>query len=168
MPVTYEPIANTSGTGSSSTITFNNIPGTFTDLVVVCNFIATTDQNSIIIRFNNDTATNYSVTNLSGFANPPTSGRTTNATSLQTMFASGSATGNPNPTILHVFNYANTTTNKTSLMRVNGTRSGAFEVLTVAGLWRKTPEAITRIDVINAGGNMTTTSTFALYGIKAA
>lgn len=168
MPATYENLATATGTGSSSTITFNNISANYTDLIVVCDFLANTDQNSMIFRFNNDTGTNYSITNLSGFANPPTSGRTSNATSIQTMFASGGATGSPNPTILQVMNYANSTTNKIALMRISGTRSGNFEVLAAVGLWRKTPEAITRIDIINAGGNMTTTSTFTLYGIKAA
>jgi len=164
---TYDAIASTNGTGSSGTITFNNISGSYTDLIVMCNYIADTDQNSILVRFNNDTASNYSITNLSGFANPPTSGRTTNATSIQTMFASGSSTSSPNPTIIQVMNYSNATRNKTTLMRINGTRSAGFEVIASVGLWRKT-EAITRIDIIAASGVMTTTSNFTLYGITAA
>lgn len=168
MPKTYEPIATENGTGSSGTITFNNISANYTDLILVCNFIVTSDQGSVNIRFNNDTATNYSNTRIVGFANPPTSARSTSATSISTMFASGGSTTNPSLTTVHIFNYANATTNKTVLSRTSGTRTGDFEPVAMVGLWSKSPEAITRIDAISSLGNFTTSSVFTLYGIKAA
>jgi hypothetical protein len=172
MPATYEPIATANGTGSSNTITFNNIPGTYTDLILICNFITTEDQGSIAIRFNNDTTTNYSNTRMVGFANPPTSARASNQTSIPTMFAAGGSTTNPSITTVNVFNYANTTTYKSMISRTIGTRfelgTPTFEPIAMVGLWRKSPEAITRIDVINTAGNFTTDSTFTIYGIKAA
>ena len=58
MPGTYEPLATTTGTGSSTTVTFTTIPQTYTDLVLVCSDInaQTTD---IGVRFNNDSGSNY-------------------------------------------------------------------------------------------------------------
>jgi hypothetical protein len=169
---TYEPIATANGTGSSDTITFNTIPGTYTDLILICNFITTGDQGSVAIRFNNDTATNYSNTRMVGFASPPTSGKSNNGTSIPTMFAAGGSTSNSSITTVNVFNYANTTTYKNMISRTIGTRfeSGTptFEPILMIGAWRKSPEAITRIDVINTSGNFTTNSTFTIYGIKAA
>lgn len=169
---TYEPIATANGTGSSDTVIFNDIPGTYTDLVLICNFIVTDDQGGISIRFNNDTATNYSNTRMVGFNNPPQSGKSNNGTSIPTMFASGGGNSNPTITTVDIFNYANTTTYKNIKSRSAGTRfeagTPAFEPVLMVGVWRKSPEAITRIDAISTGGNFKTTSTFTLYGIKAA
>jgi len=171
---TYKPITTANGTGSSATVTFNNIPGTYTDLVLICNFIVTEDQGGVGIRFNNDSTTNYSNTRIVGLNNPPQSGRSSNGTSIPTMFASGGSTSNPSITTFDVFNYANTTTYKTMISKSIGTRDeggspgSAFEPVLMTGIWRKSPEAITRIDLISTAGNFTTTSTFTLYGITAA
>jgi hypothetical protein len=66
---------------------------------------------------------------------------------------------------LFVMNYANTTTFKTVLHRMafagNATEAGV-------GLWRKTPEAITSMELFANGTTWISGTSFTLYGIKAA
>jgi len=60
MPATYEPIASTKVTGSSTTqIDFTSIPATYTDLVISLNIVNGTSLNALYMRFNNDTGANY-------------------------------------------------------------------------------------------------------------
>lgn len=166
MPATYEPIASTTFTTSTGTVTFSNIPGAYTDLVVVANVIQAAGNNSIRYRFNGDSGSNYSVTYLLGNGTSATSNRessitsayiiTTGSTTLETVY------------ILHIMNYANATTNKTSIGR--GNRASA-EVDATVSLWRNTA-AINQIDFAMGGSfptnNMAANTTFTLYGIKAA
>ena len=171
MPATYEPISTQTLSSVQSTITFSSIPATYTDLVLVS---STRSQSSgsgddnIGYRFNGDTATNYSRTTMTGDGTSASSFRGTNDNALyialQNLSTAPANTFSPN--ILQVFNYANTTTFKTSLSRVSLSGSATRACV---GLWRKTPEAITTISVFSlAVANFSVGSTFTLYGIKAA
>ena len=54
---TYEPIATTTASGSTNSISFNSIPGTYTRLVIVANLQHNGPSNNmeeLRIRFNND------------------------------------------------------------------------------------------------------------------
>ena len=67
--------------------------------------------------------------------------------------------------IVHIQNYANTTTNKTTLARANKAPAGTDANV---GLWRSTA-AINSVTIFTASGaNFSTGSTFTLYGIAAA
>ena len=70
--------------------------------------------------------------------------------------------------IVNIQNYANSTTYKTTLSRVNNAANGTGAIV---GLWRNTA-AITSftLNMMKAGVayDFTTGSTFTLYGIKAA
>lgn len=66
MAATYEPIATTTASGSSSSITFSSISSAYTDLVLVANASVTSGSDTAILRFNGDTGSNYSRTFLSG------------------------------------------------------------------------------------------------------
>ena len=160
---TYTPIQTFTVSGSSTnTITFGSggtIPQTYTDLIIVAVAANTTGTADLTVRFNNDSSSNYSRTYLYGTGSSAGSDRESNATSLKTLGYFGTSQGNG---IMHIMNYTNTTTYKTVISR-NGSASvntGAY-----VGLWRKTPEAITRIDIGLASGNFTAGSTFTLYGI---
>ena len=159
MPQTYTPIASTTLTAAQSTVTFSSISGAYTDLVLIGSGTLATDS-TLAIKFNGDTASNYSRTEIYGDGLSAASYRESNQSTQN--FALWSTTGSN--FITHIQNYANTTTYKTSLTRYNRPSS------TVAAnvvLWRKTPEAITSI-AITGGSNIQTGSTFTLYGIKAA
>lgn len=160
MAVTYEPIATTTISGSStSTITFSSITGTYTDLVLIAAGNLGT-AGSINFQFNSDTTSNYSITLVYGDGTSALSTRTS-ATNLPSVyFGTGQSNG-----IVNIQNYANTTTYKTVLSRSNN--ADGFTSARV-GLWRKTPEAITSITLTPQSGNFVAGSTFTLYGIKAA
>ena len=157
----YEVISKqTLGTAVGS-VTFSSIPATYTDLVLVFNGTAASAQ-FMELRFNGDTATNYSQTRLTGNGTSASSDRTS---TLDVMDVGNLHTAQTTNT-LQIMNYANATTFKTVLCRSN--QAGA-QVSARVGLWRKTPEAITTILLRPSGGaNFSIGSTFTLYGIKAA
>jgi hypothetical protein len=168
MPGTYEPIATTTLSTTTHPVTFSSIPNTYTDLVIVVSAIATAGNYDLSIRYNSDTGSNYSWTGL--LFNADNSGavystRGTNATFIPTL--TNIATVTPYPVIIHIQNYANTTTNKTSLSRI---ARETYANSAVVGLWRNT-SAINEVSLILTGGGSTTfkaDTVITLYGIKAA
>ena len=161
MAITYEPIATATGTGSSGTVTFSTISGTYTDLIVVCSTKVTSGGiTSLGVRFNSDTGNNYSYTHLQGDGSAVGSQRQSNTDQLIWGLTNG---GEQTISILHIQNYSNATTYKTALGR--GNSAGAL-VRAAVGLWRNT-NAITSVSIL-AAVNFATTSNFTLYGIKAA
>ena len=171
MPITYEPIATTTLGSATATVTFSSIPGTYTDLVLVGNFATSTAGAQTIYYYNGvTTGTPYSTTEMYGTGSSAASYRFTSQNQIwfTSGVGSGSTLGQTNA-IINIMNYANTTTNKTSLHRQNSL-SGTYPV-TVAGvgLWRST-SAITSVTIKADTGPTTllSGSTFTLYGIKAA
>jgi hypothetical protein len=164
MASTYEPIATSTVSGSStSVITFSSIPSTYTDLVLIADAKLDVSGQGINLTFNSDTATNYSSTRLYGNGSSASSDRQTNGTYIN--FALGSVDAGQ-LIIANIMNYSNATTYKTTLIRQN--TASAF-VGSLVGLWRATPAAITRIDLTSGGtSKYVAGSTFTLYGIKAA
>jgi len=163
MPSTYEPLATQTLGSTASQITFSSIPATYTDLVVVVNASLTTGSANMNLNFNNDTSALYSATWVGGNGTSALSSRNTGNTSMVTTYY-GTLQTTIGTFILNVMNYANTTTNKTLLARMNNTIDGTSAT---AGLYRST-SAINRIDLITGSSTFTAGSTFTLYGIKAA
>ena len=165
MASTYTPIATTTLGSASSSVSFTSIVGTFTDLVYIMN-VKGASANYPILRFNGDTGTNYSRTVLTGDGSTATSERRTNQNYMAINYNAVTNTSNFNYNeIIHIQNYANTTTYKTALYRANNAASGTDAGV---GLWRSTA-AITQIDILSHDGtNFAAGSTFTLYGIKAA
>lgn len=165
MTATYDPIATTTLGSAASTITFSSIPNTFTDLRLVLFGVtlnATGTYNQI--RFNNDTGTNYSWTQLLGNGSAAQSSR---GTSTATLYLNDTDTSGANPYLqtVDLFSYAGST-NKTILSETSMDRNGGGIVGRVVGLWRNTT-AINRIDlVVNAGNQYQAGTTATLYGIK--
>lgn len=161
VPLTYENLATATATGSQTTITFNSISGSFTDLVLV--IAGNTANLTTGIIFNNDTTSLYSRTGLRGDGTNATSFRQTPQINIA---FDGSVSQPGQNFIAHIMNYSNSTTNKTVLARSNNASAGIDQIV---GLWRST-SAITRIDVISIGltTNFSSGTTFTLYGIKAA
>ena len=167
MAITYEPIATTTLSTATATVTFSSISGSYTDLVLVCNIAQATSNNSLRMRYNSDTGSNYSWTNLQGDGSAASSARASNQTSGLMAETTGS-TSLELVVIAHIQNYSNATTYKTHIGR--GNRASALVDATV-GLWRSTA-AITSIDLAMGGtfptNNFASGSTFTLYGIKSA
>jgi hypothetical protein len=163
MPSTYTPIATTTLSSSSiTTVTFNSITSIYTDLVIIYGAIGDTDTQ-VRIRFNNDSGNNYSYTTISGNGTITESFRQSNGSYITTDYYY-SVTTNGGVSTINVMNYANTTTNKTAIMRTSNASQAAMANV---GLWRST-SAISRIDLICTAGSFAANSVFTLYGIKAA
>jgi hypothetical protein len=162
MPGTYEPIATQTLASAAASVTFSSIPSTYTDLVLIMNAKGTGAANPAL-RFNGDTATNYSSTVLHGSGSTGSSFYYTTATSIKTHNFGNAMNGVWTSYIANIQNYSNTTTNKSCIMRYNATS----EVDAGTGSWRST-SAITSVTIVSDDTSYDVGSTFTLYGIKAA
>lgn len=175
----FESIATATGTGSSNTITFSSIPSTYQHLQI--RFIAKTTSTAgsdfaLDMRFNSDSASNYpwhklwgdgTTAQANGFAATTRivlSSRIPDSfTSWANMFEVG---------VIDIHDYASTSKNKTARAllgkNINTAAAQDQEIALVSGLWMST-SAINSISLITTGStNWTTTTQFALYGIKGA
>ena len=167
MALTYDPIATTTISGSSTnTYTFSSIPSTYTDLVLAfANFQGTTNY-SFALRFNGDSGSNYSYTVLEGNGTSASSGTSTSTTG----YYNGAVIGFPDSKssgMFSIMNYSNSTTYKTILGRYNYRGTGLSGMGISVGTWRNT-SAINSVTFFLASGNFTAGSSATLYGIKAA
>ena len=161
MAITYEPIATVNINGVSTT-TFSTISGTYTDLILVGAGITRGTANSLFIRFNSDTGSNYSYTLLVGDGTTASSSRQSNQTSGMIGAGTSGLSSTPTMILCQIQNYSNATTYKTYLSRDTDS-NGSTEAF--VGLWRSTA-AITSVTVFT-GGNFTG-GDLTLYGIASA
>lgn len=165
---TYTPIAKTILSNNSATITFSSISGSYTDLILVTSaFLTEPNSQTIWVRFNDDSGSNYSYTQLYGTGSVAASSRENNLTKT-------SLANRANPIdslqdgigIAQFMNYSNSTTHKRIISR-GGNANEALSL--VVSSWRSTA-AITKIELFP--GDVTYSfrsgSTFTLYGIAAA
>ncbi len=168
MPATYEPIATTTLTGTSSSVVFSSIPQTYTDLIVVFVGKNTTDNVAMTGEFdlNSDGGNNYSSTWIGDGA---TSGRGVgnNGGYYGTLCRNSVSSA-----VVQFMNYSNSTTYKTWLSRW-GTLDGSDSINQtgqIVGMWRNT-NAITQINFnrpAGESGSFDVGCIWTLYGIKAA
>jgi hypothetical protein len=157
LPSTMTPIATSTLSTAAASVTFSNLPQTYTDLVLVVNGLGAVNTG-IVLTFNGAT-TNFSNTNLGGNGSAAQSNRRTSQQFINLTYTSYFTTSYNGNIIAHIMNYANTTTYKTVLGRANNASIGT-EVM--VGLWSNTA-------AINDGsGNIGSGTTFTIYGIKAA
>lgn len=169
---TYTPIATTKLGSAQDTVTFSNISGSYTDLILVVNSASDSTNAFTYIVFNGDTGANYSFTQLYANGSSTYSSRQNNYALLFNSDVSMTQSTVAFNAIYQIMNYSNTTTFKTTLLRQNGVTAADYNgTLAAVGLWRNT-SAITSVSVkATRGGvnyNFTTGSTFTLYGISAA
>jgi hypothetical protein len=165
MPKTYTPIATQTLTTATNTISFTSIPGTYTDLVLVCSIKADAGTPNARLLINNTTTPLASFTQLQGNGTAVASNRAAgNAGTggyLYGTYYNPLVTGSFKTIIFNVMNYANTTTYKTVLIRTSGA-SDAVEAM--VGLWQST-NAITQLNMSTGSNNFAPGSTLTLYGI---
>jgi hypothetical protein len=168
----YESIATATGTGSSGTITFSSISSGYTHLqlrMLTRDAFATTGIDYVKLRFNSDTGTNYARHQLKG------DGATATATGAITLdnillygHPLGSNTANVMGTyVVDILDYASTAKYKTVRSLSGCDLNATGQILITSGLWLNT-NAVSTITIDAGGTFFTTSSTFALYGIKAA
>jgi hypothetical protein len=160
MPSTYEPIATTTLGSAAASITFSSIAATYTDLRVVFVSKCTAGSNTIRLRFNGDSGSNYSRTSLEGSG--------ASATSAQNASTDNAFIGATNTLMtlcnVDVFSYAGSTY-KTLLSELAQDQNGSGSVRRTVCLWRST-SAITSIEIYVSGTTFDAGTTATLYGIK--
>jgi hypothetical protein len=159
---TYSTIATQTLGSAQSTVDFTSITGSYTDLVLVCDFQLSSAGGNANIKFNSATG-NMSQTYLYGNGSSALSGRFNTYSVLYFGGGGGSANTSVNA-IINIQNYSNTNVFKSFLVRYNDTTEATVANV---GLWRST-SAITAINLATQAGNFTAGSTFTLYGIAAA
>jgi len=160
MASTYEKIATNTLSSTASSVTFSSL-GSYTDIVIVSVPSISTGSAGFRIRFNSDSGSNYSQTEIYGDGSSAASARNSNQTSGKLTDAISPTTNFNFNSIVNVMNYSNSTTYKTFLARGN-IASGGTEA--VVGLWRST-SAITSIELLPTSSTFASGSTFTLYGI---
>ena len=163
MALTYEPIATTTLSSATTTITFSSIPSSYTDLRIVIVPKISNGTGWTTLQFNGDTGTNYSVTYITGNGSTASSSRLTSQSNIYVGYNSNASAGYTFNTV-DVFSYTGSTF-KTVLNTNSDDQNGSGFVRRIVGLWRNT-NAITSIELKNSQFNADTTAT--LYGIKAA
>lgn len=160
MAATYEPIASTTISGTStSSVTFSGIAATYTDLVLIIAGSSTPTYATGYIRFNGDSGTNYSDTALGGNGSTAYSNRRTSQNQINGFQPDGGG----NVFRHHIMSYANTNVYKTVLSEQS---SPGDRVARRVDLWRDT-SAITSVYVA-VSSNFADATVISLYGIKAA
>jgi len=149
--------AVTVGAGGTTSIAFNAIPQTYTDLVLVYSA-----YNTAAVLFNNDTAGNYSQRVLRGSGTAVTSTSSSSVTfGIQIGLQNSSSDLINSATTIP--NYAGSTTKTVSVDMVGERNfSAAFQAI-IAGRWTGTA-AITSIRIEWSGSTYPQGSTAYLYG----
>jgi len=163
----FDSIATVTASGSTSTINFTSIPSTYTHLQL--RFIARDAgaNGAFGIKYNSDTtASNYYRHYLYGDGASVSAGASSTSTDIFAIPYSGTTANAMGIGIVDILDYANTSKYKT-LRCLNGDDlNGSGQIHFESTLWKNT-NAITSINLVMQGGsNFTSTSTFALYGIK--
>lgn len=170
----FESIATANGTGNSGTIEFTNIPSTFTHLqlrMINKGLSAGSFPAGMQLIFNSDTDNaNYYNHNLRG--NGSTAASSSGASNASYVW-SGAGSDGTNvyaAGILDILDYGNTNKYKTGRSLLGADYNGSGMIILGSILWKNT-NAITSIKCIADStytGNWTTSTQFALYGIKSA
>jgi hypothetical protein len=170
MSVFLQPIyTQTVGAGNAGSITFNNIPQTFTDLYIT----VSTRENTVTgptfvgqwLRFNGDTGSNYSNTRIYGNGSSASSTRDSSQTlafwgSTPTGSATANTFGNAG---IYIPNYTGSNFKSGISDCVAENNATYAEQIPVAFLWRSTA-AITSVTLLPQIA-FSQYSTFTLYGI---
>lgn len=168
MPATYEKIQSTTVTGSAtSTIDFNSISSTYTDIILVFYCKSATTNNPTLKLTFNGSSTGYSGRQMYGSATTPVSNNNINASFISIARAAGmpSVAGETALVLLHIMDYANTSKYKSVFAQVNSYQNGGeLDV----GVWANN-SAINQITITTpTNGDFAVGSQATLYGIKAA
>lgn len=162
MPATYEKIATTTLGSAASSINFNSIASSWTDLRIVLVAIDSAGAG-VQMTYNSDTSSLYSNTQLYGAFSNAYSGRSTNIAYCDLSVLGLHTT--PKLIEVDIFSYAGSTF-KTNLVSFSGDTNGASTdgIAKVVNLYRST-SAITSIQLKLSSGSFDAGTTATLYGI---
>ena len=166
----YDAIGTaTVGSGGQSTITFSSIPSTYKHLQIrgILRGTNASSEVSNRMRFNGDTASNYSYHALygNGSAAVAESIAPVSVMLFGSSAAASATSGIFGVTVIDILDYANTNKYKTIKALSGSDSNGSGGVYLTSNSWRNT-NAITTIDIFAASGNLAQYTQFDLYGIK--
>ena len=165
----FESIATVSvASGTSASLTFSSIPGTYTHLQVRGIARLSGGNGELDFQFNSDTSTNYNYHRIYGNGSSVVAEAGTSTTQATVGYYTA-ATSVFNGMVVDILDYANTNKYKT-VRSLNGMdTNGAGIVFLDSSLWRST-SAITSITIFSKDGSrpLDQYSHFALYGIRSA
>jgi hypothetical protein len=164
---TMTPIATNTLTSATTSVAFTGIPNIYTDIVAVCQLVATsgTLQNAPQLRFNSDTGSNYSALALNGNGTSAASSKWSNQTVIYADYFGILQNDGIGQATINIMNYANTTINKSVLIRSG---KGNKETTATVGLWRNTAAIHTVTFITDSPQTFAAGTTFTIYGVKAA
>jgi hypothetical protein len=157
----------TVGATAVSNVTFTNIPSTYSHLQVrLISRNSTTDNTTIYMQFNNDTATNYNFHLLYGTGSA--AGAAAGTSSAQIEIGEQPNGANIfNASVIDILDYKDTNKYKTIRALGGFDSNGDGRIILRSGAWRST-SAISSIKFTLQTGNFTQYSQFAIYGVKSA
>jgi len=167
----YQSISTvTVGAGGQATISFTSIPSTYShpQIRYLAHITGTgADYANINIRLNSDTAANYTYHRLQGNGTAASANAGTSQTAmLGTLIPDDLSNANTyGAGVLDLLDYTSTNKNKTIRLLGGMDNTSSYFIQLISGLWFKTPEAVTQID-LTCSANFKQYSSFALYGIK--
>lgn len=179
MATTCKLIAKTTLTSNPVSVAFDNIPGTYTDLCLVCSMRSTRTGTSWVtpsITFNAaENWTDYSGRHLRGSGSAASSANAVVTNYYGVGIAGAPTAGHTASTFtnteIYIPNYAGSTNKSFSASDVGETNGTEAYIQATAGLWSSTA-AITKVTIWsngNVGGHaFATDSSFYLFGITKA
>ena len=168
----FESIATTTGTGSSGIITLSSIPQTYKHLQVraIIRSTEATSGTNYYTTLNGNSGTVYSQHRIQGDGSTVGVSGQASQTGVFTGRAPGTSTTNGTMAtlILDIYDYALTTNNKTFRMLSGQDSNQSYAgLISIRSSVYQSTSAITSITfTIDSPANFSTTTSFALYGIK--
>lgn len=168
MAVFLQPIYTQTASGSVNTITFNNIPQTFTDFMILASVRSTYSStvDYMLSWLNGDRSTIYSITKLEGTGSTVNSSRASGQNNFDiATYPGATATSNTYGSVsIYLPNYTGSNFKSLIIDAVSENNTTAAYQYLNANLYRST-SAITSMTLYAGNGNFTNASTFSLYGI---
>jgi len=164
----YDSIATVTVGTATSSITFSSIPQTYTHLQLRA-FIQPATGKDLTMRMNGDTTgANYYTHYINGYGTGVSSsgGGTYYGGAVGLGYNDAALANVYGAHIIDILDYTNTSKNTTTRTLFGSDYNGSGQVAFLSGLWINTA-AVNSLTFVNlAGGNFTTNSQIALYGIK--
>lgn len=158
---TYEPIQTYTLTSNQSTITFNSIPQSYDDIVLVIFATNTGGNTDLFLRLNNDTSASYVY---QWFSNAAT-GIVNNTSNVRLGYYALPQSTFEFMATTNIMSYRNTQMYKSFITRSDAASVGGGDI--IVGAYRSL-SAINRIDVVANNGSFGIGSRFTIFGVKSA
>jgi len=158
---TYTPLATITLASAVSTVSFNNIPNIYRDLIVSYSFRNNSTSGRILGRFNSDAGSNYPQIWMQNDGSSGLRPASSTLTGLEAGF--NSPAGAVCTVSFSVIDYSATNKHKNVLLRINS--QNPDEVVFRGFRWGNTAAINSITLVADNSNNMTVGSIFSLYGV---